>query len=104
MGEKEFNVLRKGAYFVTTSHHQIYNQDVLLKSLDKNLAGAAIDLEGTDSGNYKSEAFIKLKNHPKILLSPHVAYKTDYALMRGNDIMIDNIEAFVKGKPINLVN
>jgi len=33
-----------------------------------------------------------------------VAYKTDYAIRRGYDIMIDNIKAFVEGKPINIVN
>jgi phosphoglycerate dehydrogenase-like enzyme len=104
LGENEFNALKKGAYFVTTSHNKIYNHDALLKALDKSLAGAAIDLEGIDTGDYKSEAYLKLKSHPKILLTPHVAYNTDYALMRGNDIMIDNIEAFVKGKPINIVN
>ncbi|MDP2925668.1 MAG: NAD(P)-dependent oxidoreductase [Nanoarchaeota archaeon] len=104
LGEKEFNSLKQGSYFVTTSHNQIYDHTALLKVLDKNLNGAAIDLEGTNTGDYKSEAYIKLKNHSKILLTPHIAYKTDYSTKRGHDIMVDNIEAFIKGKPINIVN
>lgn len=104
LGEKEFKAMKKGSYFVTTSHNKIYNHEALLKALDSNLSGAAIDLEGIDMGNYKADVYLKLKNHSKILLTPHVAFNTDYALMRGNDIMIDNIEAFVKGKPINIVN
>lgn len=104
IGKKEFSAMKKGSYFVTTSHNKIYDHDALLHALDNHLAGAAIDLEGTDPGDYKAEPYLKLKPHPKILLTPHVAYKTDYALMRGSDIMIDNIEAFVKGRPINLVN
>ncbi len=104
LGEKEFALIKTGAYFVTTSHNQIYNHDALLNALNKNLAGAAIDLEGTNIGDYKAEAYLKFKNHPKVLITPHVAAKTDYAIKRGYDMMIDNIEAFVKGKSTNIVN
>ena len=104
LGKEEFNSLKKGSYFVTTSHNQIYDYDALIQSLNNNLAGAAIDLEGTNTGDYKSDIYVKLKSHPKVLLTPHVAYNTDYSIKRGYDIMIDNIESFVKGKPINLVN
>jgi D-3-phosphoglycerate dehydrogenase len=104
LGDKEFALMKNGAYFVTTSHNLIYTHEALLKALDRNLAGAAMDLEGTNSGDYNAEAYLKFKNHPKVLVTPHVAFKTDYALKRGYDIMIDNIEAFVEGKPINIVN
>jgi len=104
LGAKEFALMKKGAFFVTTSHNLIYDHDALLNALDKNLAGAAMDLEGTNMGDYKSEVYLKFKNHPKILITPHVAFKTNYAIGRGFDMMIDNIEAFVKGKPINIVN
>ncbi|MBI4020551.1 MAG: hypothetical protein HY367_04415 [Candidatus Aenigmarchaeota archaeon] len=104
LGEKEFSQMRHGSYFVTTSHNLIYDHHALLKALDKNLTGAAVDLEGIKVGDYKSEAYLRFKGHPKVLLTPHVAYKTDYALKRGRDMMIDNIEAFIKGEPINIVN
>lgn len=104
LGEKEFKVMKQGSYFVTTSHNKIYDHAALLDALNANLVGAAIDLEGTDTGDYNAEAYRSLRANQKILLTPHIAYKTDYALMRGKDIMIDNIEAFVKGNPINIVN
>lgn len=104
LGEKEFALMKNGSYFVTTSHNLIYNHDSLLKALSNNIAGAAMDLEGTNSGDYKAEVYLKFKNHPKIIVTPHVAYKTDYAIKRGYDMMIDNIEAFVQGKPANIVN
>ena len=97
-------MMRDGSYFVTTLHHQIYDKDALLEALGKNLRGAAMDLEGATTGDYGSEVYIKLHNSPRVLITPHVAYKTDYAVRRGYDIMIDNIEAFVKGSPINVVN
>jgi len=104
LDEGEFELMKKGSYFVTTSHNLIYNHDALLKALDNNLAGAAMDLEGTNTGDYTSDVYAKFKNHPKILVTPHIAYKTDYAIKRGYDIMIDNIEAFIKGRPMNIVN
>jgi len=104
LGDKEFALMKNGSYFVTTSHNLIYNHEALLKALDRNLAGAAMDLEGINCGDYKTEVYLKFKDHPKVLVTPHVAFKTDYALKRGYDIMIDNIEAFVKGNPANIVN
>ncbi|VVB77472.1 Glyoxylate reductase [uncultured archaeon] len=104
LGEKEFASMKSGSYFVTTSHNLIYDHGALLKALDRNLAGAAMDLEGISTGDYKNEVYCKFKDHPRILATPHIAYKTDYAMKRGYDLMIDNIEAFVAGNPKNVVN
>ncbi len=104
LGDKEFALMKNGSYFVTTSHNLIYKHEALLKALDRNLAGAAMDLEGINCGDYKAEVYLKFKNHPKVLVTPHIAFKTDYALKRGYDIMIDNIETFVAGNPANIVN
>ena len=104
LGVKEFSNMKKGAYFVTTSHNKIYDSKALLKALDTHLAGAAIDLEGTNTGDYANEIYILLKNNPKVIVTPHVAYNTDYAQWRGKEMQIDNIEAFVKGRPINITN
>ena len=76
----------------------------MLDALKDNLAGAATDLAVAKTGDYKSKIYMKFKDNPKILLTPHVAWKTDYAVRKSYDIMIDNIEAFIKGSPINLVN
>ena len=89
---------------MTTSHSKIYDVKALLNALENNLAGAAIDLEGTSSGDYKNEVYNLLKSNSKILLTPHVAYNTDYAKWKGYEMQIDNIEAFLKGNPINIVN
>jgi phosphoglycerate dehydrogenase-like enzyme len=104
LGAKEFAAMKKGAFFVTTSHNKIYDHDALLAALDSHLGGAAIDLEGTDMGDYGSDAYKKLDSHPKIVLTPHIGSYTDYATRVKYDMIIDNVEAFTKGKPINIVN
>ncbi len=105
LGEKEFGLMKSGSFFVTTSPHKIYDPDALLKALQKNIAGAAIDIdEGVSDGNYKGELYKKFKQCKNVIVTPHVAYKTDYAIKHGYDMLIENIAAFVKGKPKNIVN
>jgi phosphoglycerate dehydrogenase-like enzyme len=104
LGEREFGAMKEGSFFVSTSHEKIYDHKALLKALSSNLAGAAMDLEGINAGDYKSEVYTEFKYHPKILVTPHIAWKSDYAVRKGFDIMIDNIEAFIRGSPANLVN
>lgn len=99
LGKKEFSLMKKGSYFVTISPPEIYDSNALLEALNKTLAGAAMD-----NSDYKSPEYTKFKSNEKVLLTPHIAYKTDYGINKSYDILIDNIEAFVKGKPINLVN
>ena len=45
-----------------------------------------------------------LLHHPKVLVSPHVAWGTEDALQRLLDLSIANVEAFADGKPINVVS
>ncbi len=45
-----------------------------------------------------------LASHPKAYATPHVAFNTDVTRRIANDMMIDNVEAWLKGKPKNLIN
>lgn len=99
-----FESLKKGAYFVSATSLQIYDIEALKKALDEaRIAGAAIDLEGVNVGDSSDPLYIDLAKHPKILVTPHIAFNSDVAIQVGNDIMIDNAEAWIKGKPQNIV-
>ena len=54
--------------------------------------------------NYKDPYYKKLIKNPKVIATPHFSYHSDVSLRVSNDMMIDNIEAWIKGKPINVVN
>ena len=45
----------------------------------------------------------RLINHPKVTCTFHRAYNTVEAEENRLNMCIDNIEAFLKGKPINLI-
>ncbi|MBU1203192.1 hydroxyacid dehydrogenase [Patescibacteria group bacterium] len=104
LDENFFNALEKGIFFVSVSNNTVYNAKSMFKALDNGkIYRAAID-EGTmPAGATDDEYYQKLLNHPKILATPHIAYNTDYTDKLGNKIMIDNIEAYLNNKPINLI-
>ena len=44
-----------------------------------------------------------LINHPRVIITPHIAFDTGEALHRILDTTIENIEAFKVGEPKNIV-
>lgn len=99
-----FDSLEKGTYFISVSNNSTYDPEAMFSVLDRGkITMAAID-EGTmPAGATGDPYYQKLLKHPKILATPHIAYNTDYTDALGNKMMIDNIEAWIKGKPINVI-
>ncbi|MBW2990497.1 hydroxyacid dehydrogenase [Candidatus Woesearchaeota archaeon] len=104
LNRKFFQSLKKGSYFLTITSSKIYDVDAMIEALDQGiLAGAANDSGSIPIGDTKDPFYQKLLKHPKILVTPHIAFLTDVTCRVANDMMIDNVEAWLKGKPINLV-
>jgi len=103
LDKKFFDSFKNGAYFISVTSSQIYDVDSLLAALDKNIAGAAIDTGQIQVGDTDDPFYQRLLKNPKILVTPHIAYNSDTTARVGNDMMIDNIEAYLAGKPTNLV-
>ncbi len=99
-----FNSLKRGSYFISPSDEKIYDVDALLDALNNGiLSGIADDAGGVRAGDCYDPFYARLSNHPKVLATPHIAYQTDVTAKVANDMMIDNIEAWLKGRPINLL-
>lgn len=104
LNKKFFKSLKKGSYFISPAGDKIHKVDALLKALDNGiLVGVADDAGGIRIGDTDDPFYQKLLKHPKVLVTPHIAYQTDVTNRVANDMMIDNIEAYLKGKPINLL-
>lgn len=104
LDENFFLSLKKGSYFLTVTGRKIYDTDAIIKALDKEiLTGVAMDAGGIKVGDINDPYYQKLLKHPKILATPHIAYNTWNTKRVANDIMIDNIEAWLNKKPINLI-
>lgn len=99
-----FAALKPGTYFISIANNEITDTKALLTALDNNiLAGAATDCGSSQVSDAYDPYYVQLKDHPKILATPHIAFDTIVSRRRGVDVMIDNIEAWLKGSPQNLV-
>ncbi len=99
-----FNSFKKSSYFITVTSSKIYDVESMLEALDKNiLAGVAIDCGSIQVGDTQDPFYLKFSTHSKVLATPHIAYNTDVTDRKANEMMIDNIEAYIKGKPINKI-
>ena len=102
MGAHEFELLKPHSYFVAVSRGGIYDMGGLVKALDsKRLAGAGVDVTDPEPLP-KGHALWKFNN---VVITPHIAGRSD----RDNERMVgtikENIKRFVDGKPlINVVD
>lgn len=104
LDEKFFMSLKKGAYYLTFVRPYTYDLDGLLKAINKGIvAGAAIDCDPEKFGDTTNKFYKKALSNPKVLVTPHIAFSTKQAIANGAEIAVQNIEAFVVGKPQNVL-
>lgn len=97
--KKQFNLMKPTAIFIDASAPGITNMNDLAEILEKNkIYGAGIDVLPE---NTKNHPLFKFDN---VVLTPHVAFNTKEAVEKRVDTAIDNIEAFIDGRPKNIVN
>ncbi|QQG49673.1 MAG: hypothetical protein HZB70_02645 [Candidatus Berkelbacteria bacterium] len=98
-----FQSMRSGSVFVTmtspASTGGVWVIPDLLAALDSNhLYVAAIDIGNRAPGDETAPTYLEVKDHPAILATPQIAHFTDVSAERSFDMMIDNIEAAIKGE------
>lgn len=104
LDEKFFMSLKKGAYFVSFVRPYTYDLNGIIKSIDAGiLGGAAIDCDPEKFGDTTNEFYQKALSNPKVLVTPHIAFSTKQAVANGAEIAVQNIEAFIAGKPQNVL-
>jgi glycerate dehydrogenase len=95
-----FGAMKAGAVLVNISRAALVDEAALLAALDAGqLAGYATDVFAPEPPPPESP----LLGHPRVFVSPHVAWGTEDAVLRLLDLSIDNVEAFLAGRPMNLV-
>lgn len=105
LDEAFFMGLKKGAYFVSFVRHYTYDIDALLKALDAGVvAGAAIDCDPEPLFDTTNAFYQKCLSNQKIVVTPHVAGVTEGARANAMETLVQNVEAFVKGTPQNILD
>lgn len=101
IGRREIALMKHGAILVNTARAAIVDQDALLEALNSGrIAGAGLDVH-MDEPLPPDNPWIKLEN---VVLTPHTGAMTQAAFDREAEIGVDNVAAFLEGKPTNVVN
>ena len=102
IGENEFKLMKNDAIFINCARGQIVDNEALKNALNNDLiGGAGIDVFDKEPPLNEDESLLKAKN---ILLSPHIGYFTEEAMIKRAEITLKNIEGFLNNKPINVVS
>jgi len=102
IGKKELKKMKPTAILINTARGGLVDEAALAKALKAGtIAGAGFDVltvEPPKEGNILLD-----KTIPNLIVTPHVAWASKEAMQILADQLIDNIEAFVAGKPQNVV-
>ena len=102
IGAKELAKMKPTAILINTARGGLVDEAALADALRKGtIGGAGFDVltkEPPKDGNILLDPTI-----PNLIVTPHVAWASQEAMQILADQLIDNIEAFVAGKPQNVV-
>ncbi len=93
--------MKRGAYIINTSRGPVLNEADVKTALDEDLlSGVGVDVLSTEP----PKADNPLLHTDKCIITPHIAWASLEARTRLMNIFKSNVEGFVKGKPVNVVN
>jgi phosphoglycerate dehydrogenase-like enzyme len=99
LNQEFFSWLKGGVIFITVAVETV-DIDAMIAALDDGkLAYAAHDAINIQIYDTSDPLYQKLARHPRAYATPHIAFNTDVTRRIANDMMIDNVEAWLKGKP-----
>ena len=93
--------MKKTAFLINTSRGQLVKESDLADALNSaRIAGAGLDVLATEPPRADSP-LLKAKN---CFITPHIAWATRSARQRLMTTIVNNVKAFLDGKPQNVVN
>jgi glycerate dehydrogenase len=102
IGAAELEKMKPGALLINTARGGLVDEKALAAALKKGRIGGAgfdvLSVEPPRQGNPLLELDL-----PNFILTPHVAWSGEQAMQALADQLIDNVEAFVRGSPRNVV-
>lgn len=102
IGLEQLRRMKRTAILINTARGGLVDEQALVQALTEGLiAGAGFDVLTTEPPT-EGNPLLTLRT-PNFILTPHVAWASDGAMQFLADQLIDNIEAFVRGQPQNLV-
>ena len=101
INKENLGKMKKSALLINTSRGPLVVEEDLAEALNGDvIAGAGLDVLSVEPPR-SDNPLLKAKN---CYITPHISWATREARARLMDIAADNLEAFIKASPINVVN
>jgi phosphoglycerate dehydrogenase-like enzyme len=101
IGEREISLMREDSILINTSRGEVLDLHALAAALaEGRIKGAGLDNYPNEPQPDLSE-LIPLDN---VVMTPHIAFNTREAKDRMSAIAVDNVVAFYRGTPRNVMN
>jgi D-lactate dehydrogenase len=121
MNERTLRLMKRGALLINTARGALVDTNALIHALDEGIVGGAgLDvLEGEEliqeesqlltDGVAEDKLRVLLQNHilmrrSNVVITPHIGFFSREALQRIIESTLENIEAWLRGSPRNVVN
>ncbi|MBM7622646.1 2-hydroxyacid dehydrogenase [Sporohalobacter salinus] len=100
--EEKINLMKKSSIFINVARGPIVDNKALATALKKGqIAGAGIDVFEMEPPIPQGHPLL---NSPNTVVTPHVAFATPEAFYRRANTVFENIEAWLKDNPQNIMN
>ncbi|GCE30879.1 lactate dehydrogenase [Dictyobacter alpinus] len=120
INRENLSKMKHGSYLVNTARGSLVDTPAVAWALDQGiLAGVALDtFEGEEFLQREEELMNEpgaeeklrmlvqghvLQRHPNVIITPHMAFNSNEALLRILDTTIENVQAFIAGDIQNVV-
>ncbi len=97
LAAREFTMMKRGTYFIAVSRGETYDVEAFLEALkERRLAGAGLDVTDPEPLP-EGHSLWKLSN---VLLTPHMAGKSEKVWDRQFSLLKENLERLADGLPL----
>lgn len=102
IGTEELGSMKPDAILINTARGALVDELALIQALRQGtIAGAGIDVLRTEPPADGSP--VLSEELPNLIVTPHIAWASRQAMQALADQVVDNLEAFVRGEPRNLL-
>lgn len=98
--KSKLQLMKPSAFIINTARGALIKEADLIEALEnKKIAGAALDVQYPEPPELNNPLF----NMKNVILTPHIGWRCLESRQRLIDLLAGNIEAFIKGDPINII-
>lgn len=98
------DAMQDHAILINTARGGIVNEEAAVKAIQQNkIGGLAFDVLATEPPQGNSP-LLRISTQDNVIITPHIAWASEQAMQSLATILSKNIDAFLSGKPQNIVS